>query len=74
MDLTRIARWQPELDRLTEYLGEGTLTHLPVERHDGQWQALDADGICPRNVAKLKRITRVRKGSAKSLATAEEGS
>jgi carbon starvation protein len=34
VDLTRIARWQPDLDRLNDYLGEGTLTHLPVERKD----------------------------------------
>jgi carbon starvation protein len=34
VDLTRIALYQPKLDRLTEYLGEGDLTHLPVEQRD----------------------------------------
>ena len=34
VDLTRIAAYQPKLDRLTEYLGEGDLAHLPVEQRD----------------------------------------
>ncbi|MFM7148227.1 MAG: carbon starvation CstA family protein, partial [Gemmataceae bacterium] len=34
VDLTRVAQWQEKLDRLTEYLGEGSLDHLPVERKD----------------------------------------
>jgi carbon starvation protein len=29
-----VARWQKDLDRLTVYLGEGELAHLPVERRD----------------------------------------
>jgi carbon starvation protein len=29
-----IAEWQPKLDKLYAELGEGTLTHLPVERRD----------------------------------------
>lgn len=34
VDLTRVAVWQDKLDRLTEFLGEGSLPHLPVERKD----------------------------------------
>jgi carbon starvation protein len=34
VDLTQVARWQEGLDSLTRYLGEGDLTHLPVERRD----------------------------------------
>ncbi|MFO0845074.1 MAG: carbon starvation protein A [Gemmataceae bacterium] len=34
VDLNRVAEWQPKIDRLTEYLGEGDLTHLPVEYRD----------------------------------------
>ncbi|MFO0880198.1 MAG: carbon starvation protein A [Gemmataceae bacterium] len=34
VDLGRISQWQEKLDRLTVYLGEGDLAHLPVERRD----------------------------------------
>src|ERR1019366_2619715 len=34
VDLTRVAAYQTKLDNLTRYLGEGDLTHLPVERRD----------------------------------------
>jgi carbon starvation protein len=34
VDLNHIATWQPKIDRLTAYLGEGDLTHLPVEYRD----------------------------------------
>jgi carbon starvation protein len=34
IDLTRVARYQEDLDRLTAYLGEGDLAHLSVEQRD----------------------------------------
>lgn len=34
IDLGAAARWQQDVDRLTAELGDGTLTHLPVERRD----------------------------------------
>ena len=34
VDLTHVAAYQTKLDKLTVYLGEGDLTHLPVEQRD----------------------------------------
>ncbi len=34
VDQNRVAAWQPKIDRLLVYLGEGDLPHLPVEYRD----------------------------------------
>jgi carbon starvation protein len=34
IDLTRVARYQKDVDRLTQELGDADVTHLPVEKRD----------------------------------------
>jgi carbon starvation protein len=34
VDLAQVSTWQPRVDRLNEELGDGGLTHLPVEERD----------------------------------------
>ncbi len=34
IDSAKVAVWQPKVDRMIEELGQGGLTHLPVERRD----------------------------------------